>query len=135
MHQTPTLIDEQVKLEHEAISQGLKRLTDQTIKLENQSYASAAVYGIASINTLVPLTLERIDKTNKKIHEGHYGHSFKDIHVYLNLIDSQSAAVIACKLAFDKIFSYKQGSNIAINVSAGIGRVGKECRSRWSPYQ
>ena len=60
-------------------------------------------------------------KTNKKIHEGHYGHSFKDVHVYLQLIDSQSAAVIACKLAFDKIFSYKQGSNIAINVCESIG--------------
>ena len=54
MHQTPTLIDEQVKLEREAVSQGLKRLTDQTIKLENQSYASATVYGISSIDSLLP---------------------------------------------------------------------------------
>ena len=92
-----TLIDEQVKLEREAISQGLKRLQDQTIKLEDQSYASASVYGISSIETLLPYLVEKIEDTNIKIHEGHYGHAFKDIHVYLQLIDSQSAAVIACK--------------------------------------
>ena len=128
---TPSQIDEQVKLEREAISQGLKRLQDQTIKLEDQSYASATVYGISSIDTLLPLVIERINKTNKKIHEGHYGHSFKDIHVYLNLIDSQSASVIACKLTFDKVFSYKQGSNIAINVCEAIGRgIEDECQMR-----
>ena len=86
---TPSQIDEQVKLEREAVSQGLKRLTDQTIKLENQSYASATVYGISSVESLLPHVIKRIDKTNKKIHEGHYGHSFKDIHAYLELIDSQ----------------------------------------------
>ena len=95
MHQTPTLIDEQVKLEREAVSQGLKRLTDQTIKLENQSYASATVYGIASIDSLLPLVIKRIEDTKLKIHKGTFGHSFQSIHVYLKLIDSQSAAVIA----------------------------------------
>ena len=107
MNCQPTIsqIDEQINLEREAINQGLKRLQDQTIKLENQSYASASIYGIASIETLLPLLIKRIDDTNNKIHERHYGHLFKDIHEYLALIDSQSSAVIACKLAFDKIFS------------------------------
>ena len=89
MHQTPTLIDEQVKLEREAVSQGLKRLTDQTIKLENQSYASATVYGISSIDSLLPAVIERIDKTKLKIHKGTFGQTFRDIHVYLSGIDSQ----------------------------------------------
>ena len=34
---TPEQIDEQVKLEREAIRCGLKRLQDQTLKLEDQS--------------------------------------------------------------------------------------------------
>ena len=87
---TTEQIDEQVKLEREAVNQGLKRLQDQTLKLEDQSYASATIYGVSSIQTLLPSVITRIDKTNKKIHEGHYGHSFKDIHVYLSTIDSQS---------------------------------------------
>ena len=128
---TTEQIDEQVKLEREAVNQGLKRLQDQTFKLEDQSYASATIYGVSSIQTLLPSVIARIDKTNKKIHEGHYGHSFKDIHVYLSTIDSQSAAVIACKLAFDKIFSYKDGANIAVNVSESIGHaVEDECQMR-----
>ena len=48
-------VDEQVKFEREAISQGLKRLRDQTLKLENQDYASASIYGIVSIDALLPL--------------------------------------------------------------------------------
>ena len=67
---TPEQIDEQVKLEREAISCGLKRLQDQTIKLEDQSYASATIYGISSIDTLPPLLVERIEKTRVRIHKG-----------------------------------------------------------------
>ena len=61
---TPEQIDEQVKLERQAISQGLKRLTDQTIKLEDQNYASATIYGVASIDTLLPLVTAKIEETN-----------------------------------------------------------------------
>ena len=66
---TPSQIDEQVKLEREAISQGLKRLQDQTIKLENQSYASATIYGVSSIDSLLPDVAEQIDNTHHRIHE------------------------------------------------------------------
>ena len=101
---TPEQIEEQVKLEREAISQGLKRLNDQTIKLENQSYASATIYGISSIDSLLPDVAEQIDNTTIRIHKGSNGVAFKDIHTYLKDIDSQSAAAIACKLTFDKVF-------------------------------
>ena len=119
---TPEQIDEQVKLEREAISCGLKRLQDQTLKLEDQSYASATVYGVSSIDTLLPLLIKRIEKTNKRIHEGKNGVAFKDIHSQLANIDTQSAAAIACKLTFDKVFSYKEGANQATNVCDSIGR-------------
>ena len=131
MRTTQEQRDEQINLEREAISQGLKRLQDQTIKLEDQNYASATVYGTASIDALLPSIIERIDKTNKKIHEGHYGVAFKDIHVFLKTIDSQSAAVIACKVTFDKIFSSKDDANVATNVCESIGcAVEDECQMR-----
>ena len=133
MKSTPSItqIDEQIQLEKEAISQGLKRLQDQTIKLENQSYASASIYGITSIDTLLPSIIERIDKTKLKIHKGTFGQTFKEIHAYLTPIDSQSAAVIACKITFDTVFSYQQDSNIAVNVCEAIGRgIEDECQMR-----
>ena len=59
-----SLIEEQVTLERSQVSQGLKRLNDNTFKLEDQSYASASVYGIASIDTLLPLLVDKITMTN-----------------------------------------------------------------------
>ena len=79
---TPEQIDEQVKLEREAISCGLKRLQDQTIKLEDQSYASATIYGISSIDSLLPHLIKRIDETTSRIHERKNGVAFKEIHKY-----------------------------------------------------
>ena len=80
MQPTPNQIDEQVELERDQIRQGLKRLKDNTIKLENKSYASATIYGISSIDTLLPLLVKRIEDTNLRIHKGKYGVAFKDIH-------------------------------------------------------
>ena len=128
---TPSQIDEQVKLERDAIKQGLKRLQDQTIKLENQNYASATIYGISSIDTLLPDVAEQIDNTTSRIHERGNGVAFKDIHQYLKDIDSQSAAAIACKLTFDKVFGYKEGSNQAVKVCESIGKaIEDECQMR-----
>ena len=54
---------EQVQLERDAISQGLKKLHDNTEQLEKKQYASASVYGVASIDVLIPLLVERIKRT------------------------------------------------------------------------
>jgi DNA-directed RNA polymerase len=131
MKPTPQQIDEQVKLERDAIKQGLKRLHDQTNKLENQDYASATIYGISSIDSLLPDVAKQIDNTVSRIHERGNGVAFKDIHQYLADIDSQSAAAIACKITFDKVFGYREGSNQAVNVCDCIGKaIEAECQMR-----
>jgi len=125
------LIEEQLKLERDQISQGLKCLTDNTIKLENKSYASATVYGIASIDSLLPLVVKRIKDTNLRIHKGHTGVAFKEIHNNLDSLEPLAAAAIACKVTFDKVFSFKEGSNYATNVCDSIGHaVEDECHIR-----
>ena len=126
------LIEEQLQLERDQISQGLKSLTDNTIKLENQSYASASVYGIASIDTILPLVVEEIKNTHNRIHAGHTGIAFKEIHQYLADLEPLAAAAIACKVTFDKVFSFKEGSNYATNVCDSIGHaVEDECQMRY----
>ena len=131
MKPTPQQIDEQVKLERDAIKQGLKRLQDQTLKLEDQNYGSATIYGISSIQSLLPRIIKRIDDTNLKIHKGTFGHTFRDIHQYLKDIDSPSAAAIACKITFDKVFGYKDGCNLVIRVCESIGHaIEDECQMR-----
>ena len=128
---TPAQIDEQVELERDQIRQGLKRLKDQTIKLEDKEYASATIYGISSIDTLIPLLVKRIVDTNLRIHKGHNGVAFRDIHEYLQGLEPSAAAAIACKLTFDKVFSFKEGSNVLTNVCDSIGQaVEDECQMR-----
>ncbi len=131
MQPTPEQIDEQIQLERNQIRQGLKRLQDNTVKLENQNYASATIYGISSIDTLLPLVVQRIEKTNRKIHEGKYGVAFKDIHQYIRDVEPLAAAAIACKVTFDKVFGFKDGSNLATKVCESIGHaIEDECQMR-----
>ena len=47
---TPAEIDEQIALEREQIRQGLKDLERNTEQLEQKEYASAAIYGVASVS-------------------------------------------------------------------------------------
>ena len=126
-----SLIEEQVTLERSQVRQGLKRLNDNTFKLEDQSYASASVYGIASIDTLLPLLVDKITMTRIRIHGGHTGVAFKEIHKYLAGLEPLAAAAIACKLTFDKVFSFKEGSNTAVSVCSAIGHaIEDECQMR-----
>ncbi len=118
---TPAQIDEQIKLERDQIAQGLKRLHKNTRQLEEKSYGSATVYGITSIDSLLPLVVERIKDTNNRIKEGKTGKSFKEIQHYLADLEELAAAAIACKLTFDKVYSIKENSNQLITVSEAIG--------------
>ena len=118
---TPAQIDEQIQLERDQIAQGLKRLHKNTRQLEEKSYGSATVYGITSIDSLLPLVVDKIKDTTNRLHKGQAGKSFKEIHQYLADLEPLAAAAIACKLTFDKVFSFKEGSNYAVNVCSSIG--------------
>jgi DNA-directed RNA polymerase len=131
MQITQKQLEEQIALEREAIAQGLKRLRDNTLKLEQKDYASASIYGVASIDTLLPLVVQRIEETTNRIKEGKVGASFKEIQQYLADIEPLAAAAIACKLTFDKVFSYKDGANKIAKVCESIAQaVEDECQMR-----
>ena len=100
---------------------GLERLRKNTRDLEAKSYASATVYGCSSISTLLPVVTKRIEETKKRIKEGCIGKSFAEIHQYLEPIEAGAAGAIACKVVFDKVFSYKDKSNLLIIVAESIG--------------
>lgn len=129
---TPAQIDEQVQLERDQIRQGLKRLRDNTDALQQRSYASATVYGIASIDALLPMLVKRIEDTNNRIHEGKTGVAFREIAQYISDLEPLAAAAIALKLTFDKVFSYKEGSDQLQSVCDAIGSaVEAECQMRY----
>ena len=128
---TPAQIDEQINHERDAIAQGLKKLRDNTKRLEEREYASASIYGITTIDALLPLIVQRIKDTNNRIHEGYTGQSFKEIKQYLSDIEPLAAAAIATKITIDKVFSIKEGSNQLTKISEAIGKgVENECQMR-----
>lgn len=129
---TPAQIDEQIALERKAIAQGLENLRKNTRKLEEKSYASASIYGVSSIDTLLPLVVERIQSTSNRIHEGKTGVAFKEIASYLSGLEPLAAAAIACKVLFDTVFSTKDKANVLTNVASAIGKaVEDECQMRY----
>ena len=117
---TPAQIEAQVKFEREAIRHGLERLRKNTKDLEEKTYASATVYGCSSISSLLPVVTRRIEETNKRIREGCIGRAFKEIHEYLEPIDSSAAAAIALKIVFDKVFAIKDANKLQ-DITKAIG--------------
>ncbi len=102
---TESEIDAQITLEREQIRQGLNQLRANTQHLEEKDYASASVYGVASVEQLLPNVVRRIESTTRRITEGHNGVAFREIYKYLKDLEPEAAAAIACKVTFDKVFS------------------------------
>ena len=129
---TPAQISEQVELEREQIRQGLKQLRDNTKKLEEKDYASASVYGVASIQTLIPLVVKRItDTAERRIKSGCVGVAFREISIYLADVEPEVAAAIASKVTFDKVFSVTPSASKVQNVADAIGTaLENECMMR-----
>jgi len=129
---TPAQIDEQVALEREQIRQGLQRLRDNTRKLQDQSYASATVYGAASIDALLPALVKKIEETTEYRLKRGSGHQFDIIKNYVTQLEPLAAAAIALKITFDHVFSTKKGNDQLQSVCDGIGHaIESECQMRY----
>ena len=129
---TPAQIDEQIALEREQIRQGLKELRRNTKNLEEKEYASAALYGVASVQTLIPMTAAKIHESRARLYKGQAGHKLKEVHQYLTDIEPESAAAIAAKVTMDKLFSPKKSSSLLQNVADAIGTgIENECMMRF----
>ena len=129
---TPFEIDQQIALEREQIRQGLNHLRSNTRNLEEKSYASSSVYGVASIRDLLPHVVDRINASRLRIKQGSAGVSFKEIYRYLEDLQPEAAAAIACKLTFDKVFSTKPKANLVSGVTDAIGKaIENECMMRY----
>ena len=129
---TESEVEAQYELERTAISCGLQRLHKNTYNVESKDYASASIYGVASVDTLIPLVIAQIEATNSRIKERKNGVAFKEIAEYLANMEPFAAAAIACKLIFDKVFSFREDSSTFVNVCAAIGTaVEQECQMRY----
>ena len=127
------LIDKQIEQERLQIHLGEQALKQNTMKAENRAYASSSVYGVASIQELIPAVEESITAIKLRIYKGKNGAAFKEIKNYLDDIEPLVAAGIACKVVFDKVFSFKdEDDNLLVNVADAVGTaVMQECQMRY----
>ena len=116
-------LEKQERFERRQIKGGLERFQHNTKKLLEKDYASATVFGSASIETLLPYLIEFIDekkKARKKVSVGGAGHLMQLLPYIFN-IDTESQAAITAKLTFDKIFSPRKENSKVVNVVQAIG--------------
>ena len=133
---TPAQIDEQIALELKAVDCGFQQLHSTTEKLHERSYGSATVYGCASIKAALPAVTTAIEATLNRIHQGHTGRDFAEIHQYLAPIEPAAAAAIALKVIFDRVTSTRDKANDVVELVSYVGAaVEQECQLRWYQAQ
>ena len=127
------LIAKQLENERLQIHLGEKTLERNTTKAEGKAYASSTIYGVASIQELIPHVEKEIEGIGMRLRKGQAGVAFKEIRDYLADIEPLVASGIVCKVTFDKVFSYKTDTdNILTNVYDAIGKaVMQECQMRY----
>ena len=135
----PHEIEEQVKLERDAIKHGLTKLHKNTKHLEEREYASASVYGAASIQAAMDDVSAHLKEKFSNLVERKNGQYFKEVIGHLSDIEPEALAAIALKRTFDTVFSKKRDGrkpNTVANVTIAIGAaVEAECQIRWYESQ
>jgi DNA-directed RNA polymerase len=127
------LIGKQIEQERLQIHLGEKNLEKVTLKAETKAYASSTIYGISSIQELIPHVTEEIEGIGARFRKGQAGVAFKEIQEYISDIEPLIAAGITCKMVFDKVFSIKDADdNLLVNIYDSVGKaVMQECQMRY----
>ena len=129
---TPSEIQKQVRLEQEALSCGKQKLHASLQRLAEKSYASASVYGTASISAALPEVIKDIEASLKKLRKGNAGQYYKPVADHIDGLEPLAIATIALKVTFDLVFSMKRDADLLPNILVGIGSaLEQECKFRW----
>ena len=128
-------IEQQETLERNQIKGGLDKLRKDTLHLEKKEYASATVYGSSSIATLLPTFIKYLDEKKQEridIIKKHGAGSQVALMPYLLALDTESQAIIAAKLTFDKVFSPRKSNQLVIKVVESIATaIEAECQMQY----
>ena len=129
---TPSEIQQQIELEREALSCGKEKLHASLQRLQEKSYASASVYGTASISSALPSVMNDIDTCRAKLRKGQAGQYYRPVAEHLDNLESLAIATIGLKITFDLVFSMKRDADLLPTIIVSIGTsLEHECRFRW----
>ena len=129
---TPSEIQRQIELEQEALNCGKQKLHTSLQRLHEKSYASASVYGTASISAALPDVIKDIKDNLSKMKKGRAGAYYKPISEHIDDLEPLAIATIALKITFDMVFSMGRDRDLLTNVVVAIGSaLEAECKFRW----
>ena len=118
---TPADIKRQVDLETKSVQLGIQKLHRQTKKLEEQTYASASIYGSGAVDELMPHIVRHLEATELRLRRGKNGKAYKEISMFLDYISKEEACLIGLKLFIDVVCSKKQSHRTVVHVARSIG--------------
>ena len=117
---TQQQIDEQQAFERRQIQGGLDKLHKNTDKLEEQTYASATVYGSSCVTGIMPDLIVYIDEKKEK-YKTCAGRDAIVVAKYIIPVQTEIQALLTCKVVFDHVFAPRQNKQAITATALAVG--------------
>ena len=133
MNEPLTLQQQEIQLEQRAVKTGLDQFKKQTVKLEQDQYASATVYGACTINSLLPAISAEIERKRLSIRQRRNGPLFAEVGALLDTITSDQLALLGLKVVIDRCCDTSDDdASLLANVYYAVGvAVEKQIQLDW----
>lgn len=128
---TPQQIERQIKLETQAVQDGIAKLHNDIEKAQEKSYASSTVYARKLIKEAVPAVAKEIDRLRTaRLMRGSAGQALSAMVNHTLNIESEVIAMITIKILFDVCTSPKDRDDLVNNVIDRVG-IAIEQEAKW----
>ena len=128
---TPQQIERQIKLETQAVEEGIAKLRSNTDKAQQKAYASSTVYAQKMLKTAIPLVADEIQRIRtNRLMRGKAGAALAPIAQHTLTIPNDVAAMITLKTLFDVCTDPKDRADLANNVIDKVG-IALEQEAKW----
>ena len=117
---TEKQIEDQQEFERKQIKGGLEKLQSNTKNLEDKTYASATIYGSASISSILPDLVAYIDSKKEK-YKRFAGQNMAMFHKHILPVASDLQALLTCKCVFDGALSNRFNRTTVTNIAQAVG--------------
>ena len=133
---TPLEVERQIAFERKQVRGGVEKLHKNTKDLEDQTYASATVYGSVAISEILLELIKHIEKKKEKYKRLNRGCDIALHHRYTFPVDSDVQALIASKVVFDHVFSPRKVKHNVRTIANAIGHaIEGECQLKYYESQ
>lgn len=128
---TPQQIERQIKLETQAVYDGIQKLRANTKKAEQNAYASSTVYAQRMLKDAIPEVAKEIFRLrNTRLLRGAAGQALAPLAQYTLGLEPEVLAMITLKTLFDVCTDPKDRAGLVNNVIDKVG-IAVEQEAKW----